>query len=306
MSDLARPAALASGGAGGRLLALIETLRPKQWTKNLIIFTALVFDVKLLQAPSLARATAAFAIFCLLSGSIYLINDRLDVEKDRAHPAKRHRPVATGRLPAGWAGAAVFVLWLVALPASLVLGPRFLAVALGYLAVMLSYQWVLKNHVLLDVFTLAGGFVLRAVAGAVAIGVPISPWLYVVTVLLSLFLGFSKRRHELLLLEEGANHHRPALEHYSPELLDQMIMVVAASTIMAYSLYTFTAPNLPQSHAMMATIPFVIYGLFRYFLLIHRQADGGAPPDQLLLTDKPLLVSVVLWGLTVVAILYTS
>lgn len=292
-------------GRFDRITALWEALRPKQWTKNLIIFAALVFDVKFLEPSFVLRATTAFVLFSLLAGSIYLVNDLVDVQKDRRHPYKRHRSIASGRLPRRRAQAAVAVIWAAVLPASLALGPKFLAVALVYLGTMLAYQWLLKHYVLIDVFTLAAGFVLRAVAGAAAIDVPISPWLYAVTVLLSLFLGFAKRRHELLLLEGEADDFRPALEHYTAELLDQMIVVVAASTIMAYSLYTFTAPNLPPNHAMMVTIPFVLYGIFRYFLLIHRSDAGAGPPDQLLLTDRPLLASILLWVLSVLAILYT-
>ncbi|HBY93625.1 MAG: decaprenyl-phosphate phosphoribosyltransferase [Ardenticatenaceae bacterium] len=287
-----------------QLRGLLATMRPKQWTKNIIIFAGLVFsdDRLLLQPGSFLKSLVAFMMFCLLSSAIYIMNDLADIEKDRAHPTKRDRALPSGRLSIRVAQAALLALLVVTLPGAFALSPAFGVVALAYLANNIAYNLALKNQVLLDVFSIAAGFVFRAVAGAVVIPVAISPWLYMLTLLLALFLGFSKRRHELLLLQDGRGSHRRVLDDYSPQLLEEMRNIVTASTIIAYALYTFTAPNLPKNHAMMLTIPFTLYGLFRYMYITHD--DGGAPPDELLLRDKPLLITVILWGLTVVAILY--
>lgn len=289
----------------GSTRALIEALRPKQWTKNAVVFAPLVFDNKLFNLTNLVNVTGAALLFCATSGVVYLCNDLLDVEADRVHPQKRMRPIASGRLSqrtAAWSAALGAVLVVLA---SLVISPWLTLVLSGYMAMMFSYTLVLKHLVIIDVFVIAAGFLLRTAAGAVVIHVPLSPWLYVCMVLLSLFIGFAKRRHEIELLESTAGTHRRNLALYSKPLLDELIMIVAAATIMAYSLYTFSAPNLPQSHAMMLTIPFVLYGIFRYLYLVHRESGGGAP-EQLLLDDRPLLATVFLWGVTAVAILYYS
>ncbi len=287
----------------GSSRALIEALRPKQWTKNAVVFAPLVFDNKLFNLTSLVNVAAAALLFCLTSGVVYLCNDLLDAEADRIHPKKRMRPIASGRLgqrtAMGFAGLfAVFVLVV-----SLLITPWLTLVLAGYLAMMFSYTLVLKHLVIIDVFVIAAGFLLRTAAGAVVIRVPLSPWLYVCMVLLSLFIGFAKRRHEIELLEGSAATHRRNLELYSKPLLDELIMIVAAAAIMAYSLYTFSAPNLPKSHSMMLTIPFVLYGIFRYLYLVHRE-DGGGAPEQILIEDRPMLLTVFLWGVTAVVILY--
>lgn len=289
---------------------VVLSMRPRQWAKNLIIFLPLAFTVNQYGHPSevltIARmaldSLAAFAFFCLLSGAVYLINDLVDVEKDRQHPFKRHRPLASGRLGRVPALAAMGLLLLVSIPGAFLLNWVFGIVALVYFAIMLSYSFLLKHVVLVDVLTIAVGFVLRAVAGAVAIKVPISPWLYVCTILLALFLGLGKRRHELLLLEEGASRHRQILEEYSAQLLEQMIVLVGAATVMAYSLYTFSAENVPKNNAMMLTIPFVLYGIFRYLYLIHIKNEGGSP-EELLLKDRPMVINVGLWLVTAAVIL---
>lgn len=284
--------------------ALVEALRPKQWTKNAVVFAALVFTQQLFALDDLLRVTLAAACFMLASGATYLYNDLLDYQSDRAHPVKRNRPIASGRLHPAVASIAAIMLAVTSLAGAFVLRPQLAAVIGGYLVLMIAYTKVLKHIMIVDVFVIAAGFVLRAAAGAVAIDVPISPWLYVCTILLSLFIGFAKRRHELVLLQEDAGSHRKNLDNYSVAYLDQLISIVSAATIIAYSLYTFSAPNLPINHAMMVTIPFVIYGMFRYLHLVHAK-DGGGAPEQAVLGDRPLLISVFLWGMTTIAVLYT-
>jgi len=285
------------------LMNLLKTMRPKQWPKNVFIFTALVFVEKLFTPSPLLKTIAAFILFCLTSSAVYLINDVADIEKDRQHPTKRLRPLPSGQLKPSVAIAAGVLIPLVTLPLSFLLDLQFGFVALAYLLMMTVYSFVLKNMVILDVLTVAAGFVLRAVAGAVVISVPISPWLYVCTTLLALFIAISRRRHELVLLAENANEHRASLNEYSLPLLDQMIAVVTSAAIIAYSLYTFSAPNLPPNHAMMLTIPFVLYGLFRYLYLIHVENKGGTP-EEIFLSDLPLIIDLGLWALAVIAILY--
>ena len=285
------------------LMNLLKTMRPKQWPKNVFIFTALVFVEKLFTPSPLLKTIAAFILFCLTSSAVYLINDVADIEKDRQHPTKRLRPLPSGQLKPSVAIAAGVLIPLVTLPLSFLLDFYFGLVALAYLLTMIVYSFILKNIMILDVLTIAAGFVLRAVAGAVVISVPISPWLYVCTTLLALFIAISRRRHELVLLAENANEHRASLNEYSLPLLDQMIAVVTSAAIIAYSLYTFSAPNLPPNHAMMLTIPFVLYGLFRYLYLIHVENKGGTP-EEIFLSDLPLIIDLGLWALAVIAILY--
>ena len=217
--------------------------------------------------------------------------------------AVRHRPIAAGDLPIPLAWALAGALVAGTLAFAYLVRPALAAVILAYIAVQVAYSFFLKHQVILDVFTIAAGFVLRAAAGAVAIGVPVSPWLYVCTILLALFQALAKRRAEIMLLAESAGSHRRILEEYSATLLEEMIAVVTSSTVMAYSLYTFSAENLPRNHSMMLTIPFVLYGIFRYLYLVYRKDEGGSP-EQLLLTDLPLLACIVLWGLASIAILY--
>ncbi len=278
-------------------------MRPRQWTKNLLVFAALTFDLQLDDPGRVLIAIAAFFVLCLASGAVYLVNDLLDAETDRLHPVKRHRPIASGRLPMPVARAAAVAAIVLAPIAGWLLRPGFGVIVVCYIALILAYSFWLKHHVIIDVFAISGGFVLRAAGGAVVLAIPISPWLYVCTVLLSLFLGFAKRRNEMRLLEAAAGQHRRNLDEYSVELLDQLILLTAAASIMSYSLYTFTAEALPENHAMMLTIPFVLYGIFRYLLLVYVREEGGAP-EQLLLSDRPLLGSVALWGCAVVAVLY--
>lgn len=286
---------------------LLTSLRPRQWTKNLLVFAGLIFSHNLHRPALVGRAVLAFLVFCALSGSMYLVNDVLDAERDRSHPQKRLRPVASGRLPARVALAAGLGLALAACGVAFVLSVRFGAVAVAFVALLVAYSAGLKHVVILDALLIASGFVLRALAGVVVIDEVFSHWLLLCTILLALFLTFGKRRHELLLLEEGAAGHRPILSEYSAQLLDQMIAVVTAATLMAYALYTVA----PETQAKLGTaqlpltIPLVLYGLFRYLYLLYRRDLGGNPSDHLL-TDRALLLAVVLWGGAVVALLYVG
>jgi 4-hydroxybenzoate polyprenyltransferase len=284
-------------------LEVLISARPKQWIKNGFVFAALVFASKIGQPALVARTVAAFALFSLLSGAIYLLNDTADVEADRQHPLKRKRPIASGRISVPTAAALAGGGILIGLGASFALDVRFGLVAAAYVGLMAAYTFSLKHLVLIDVFAIAAGFVLRAAAGAEVIHVSISPWLYLCTILLSLFLGFGKRRHELLLLEENARVHRRNLGEYTGPLLDDLINIVAGATIIAYSLYTFYATNVPTNHAMMVTIPFVLYGVFRYLLLVHRTDFGGAP-EEAVWKDPPLLIDLVLWAATAAVVLH--
>ena len=286
-----------------RLLAIVRSLRPKQWSKNLLVFAGLVFTYNLLNPGMLGRVILAFVAFCALSSAGYLWNDLRDAPADRIHPIKRRRPVASGLVSPGLAIVLALALGVAGLALAMSLGTPFLLVASLYMLLTASYSIWLKHLVLIDVFGISAGFVLRAVGGAVVIGVPVSPWLYVCTVLGSLFLALGKRRNELELLESGAASHRKNLSEYSLELVDQLILIVASVTIMAYSLYTFSAENLPRDHSMMLTIPLVVYGLFRYLYLVRVRRLGGAPED-LFLTDPGLLGTGVAWVGLSVFILY--
>lgn len=283
---------------------LLQTLRPKQWTKNAFIFAPLIFDIKLLQFEPMVNTIAGFVLLCLISGTIYLINDLIDVEKDRQHPTKKNRPIPSGRLPINSAITAAVILPTFCLPIAFFINPTFGAVLLSYFLLQTIYSFLLKNIVIIDVLTIAAGFVLRVVSGVVLIDAErFSPWLYVFTVLLALFLGFGKRRQEIVLLKGQALNTRAILNEYNLPFLDSMMSIVTTGTIITYAFYTFSAPNLPDNHLMMVTIPFVMYGIFRYLYLVHVRGDGGAP-DEVLLTDRPLQIDLLLFGLTVFIILY--
>lgn len=286
----------------GLAVGLLVSMRPRQWIKNGFVFAALIFAGKLSSGMSIGRSVAAFVLFCLLSSAIYLTNDVADREADRQHPLKASRPIAAGRVPVSSALVTAGVLAAGSLAASFALNFSFGLIALGYVLLQGAYTWYLKHLVLIDVFAIAGGFVLRAAGGAAAISVIISPWLYLCTILLSLFLGFGKRRSELLLLDSAAVGHRRNLDEYTAPLLDDLINIVAGATIMAYSLYTFFAAAVPHNHAMMITIPFVLYGVFRYLLLVHRSDVAGAP-EEAIYRDPMLLGDLMLWAVTAAAIL---
>jgi 4-hydroxybenzoate polyprenyltransferase len=288
------------------LSALLASLRPQQWVKNLFVFGGLIFAQRLF-TPSVWPALAAFAIFCGLSGAVYLLNDVADRDNDRLHPEKRHRPIAAGRLHPGAAAVAAFVLVLVGLTLGFRLGTRFGVVALAYVVLLVAYSAWLKHVVIVDVLVVAFGFVLRAVAGALAIDVAISGWLLICTILLALFLALGKRRHEVLTLEAAAIGHRPILAEYSAGFLDQMIAVVTASAVTAYALYTMSPETVAKFHTPLlpATLPFVLYGVFRYlYLLYHRRLGGN--PSEIVVRDRALMVNSILWLATVLLIIYGS
>ena len=292
------------------VLSLFKSLRPAQWTKNLIVFTALLFGQRgaapaFLDPTAIGRAIAAFGIFCVLSGIVYLINDVADRQADRLHPRKRYRPIASGAVTPGVAIAAAAALTIAALSASWLLGPWFALVAVSYVTLLALYSGPLKHVVIIDVLTIAIGFVLRAIAGAVAIDVLISHWLLILTILLALFLALSKRRHELVLLADGATSHRPILEEYSPYLLDQMIAVVTASTLVTYVISTVSDETVQKYHTdyLGLTVVFPLYGIFRYLYLVHQKEGGGSPAD-MLVNDRPLLACVALWAMAVTGIIY--
>jgi 4-hydroxybenzoate polyprenyltransferase len=294
-----------ASGSRSVVPGLVRSLRPQQWTKNLLVFAPLLFAVRLFDPPSLLRATAGFVVFCALSSVVYLINDVMDREGDRRHPIKRMRPIAAGIVPVNMAVSLAGLLAAMALAAAFYLNFRFGLVAATYVVLQTLYSLSLKHIVIIDALTLAIGFVLRAIGGAVAIDVVISHWLFVCTILLALFIALAKRRHELVLLAGGAASHRPILDEYSAYLLDQMIGVVTASTLIAYIFYTIS-PETEQKFGtewLGLTIPFPLYGIFRYLYLVHRREGGGSPSD-LLLNDRPLLACVTLWVVAVVLIVY--
>lgn len=282
----------------GPILALLTAMRPKQWTKNLLLFAGLLFTLDSTHsAGDFQRTALGFVLFSLLSSVVYLINDVADRESDRLHPRKRRRPIAAGELSPAAALTAAGVIGVVGLALSFLLSIRFGLVASVYFAVTLLYSFHFKHVVLLDVLLLAAGFVLRAMAGAVLIGVGISAWLILCTLMLALFLGLSKRRAEIIAMQEsGTPGTRRILDEYSPEMLDQMIVIVTSSCLMSYALYTIQSTAAIHHHYLMATIPFVIYGIFRYLYLMHRHSLGESP-DAVLLEDRPMLVNVLLWGL---------
>ncbi len=285
---------------------IIKTMRPRQWTKNLIIFAALIFSRRLFDMGDALRVVGGFILFCVLSGTVYMINDVVDREEDKRHELKRFRPIASGRLHHRTASVFAGVLAAASIAVAFSLGSTFGIVAASYFLLMLVYSFFLKHVVILDVLVIAAGFVLRAVAGGCIIRVVISPWLLICTILLALFLALSKRRHELVLLEGEAANHRKILLEYTPYLLDQMIAVVTSSTVMAYALYTMWPRTIREvSPNLYLTIPFVLYGIFRYLYLVHQKEEGGSP-ERLLLSDKPLMVDIILWIVAVGIVLSVS
>jgi 4-hydroxybenzoate polyprenyltransferase len=289
------------------LKALIKTMRPRQWIKNGFIFFALIFDRQLFMTEPFLRTVMGFSLFCLVSSAVYLFNDIADVEADRNHPEKKNRPIASGKLPVRVAWISALLLVLFAIPFGYWLSPFFALILVAYLVINLLYSRWLKHVPILDVLIVSSGFVLRVAAG-VALIYPVerfSPWLYMITILFSLYIGLGKRRAEMNLLAHGASAHRKVFEGYTIPLLDQYITIVSGMTIIAYSLYTFSAPNLPENHSMMLTIPFVVYGIFRYLQMIQIGHAAGSP-DEVALKDRPLQITVLLWGLAVIAIFYLS
>jgi len=284
---------------------LLLSMRPKQWVKNLLVFAALIFSKNLVHVPSALKSVAAFAVFCVLSGAVYIINDLMDREGDRTHPRKRNRPIASGRVKPGPAVAWAAVSVAGSLVAAWFIDWRFCAIGAGYFVMQLAYSVRLKHVVVLDVIIVAIGFALRAIAGTFAINVGVSSWLFVVTLLLALFVAVAKRRHELVNLEGGGITHRSVLGKYSQSLLDQMMAVATSATVVAYCLYTI-APETVQkfgSRYLIFTLPFVLYGIYRYLYLVYRKEQGGTP-EKVFLTDVPMIVDILLYGGAVVAVLY--
>ena len=298
--DIAPVIAVAGRQAG----VWLRALRPTQWIKNGVVFAGLVFGGKLLDPPAFAQATLAFILFCIISSGFYLINDVVDQQADQRHPLKRLRPVASGEIATRRALAAGVFLVATALVCSLALGLPFFLAVLAYALLMAGYNLWFKRVVILDVFVIAAGFVVRAAAGALAVEVTISPWLLICTMLLALLIAFGKRRHEFLSLPEARDHRRN-LEHYTPALLDQCVAITAMGSLLVYGLYTFDAESVPRDHRLMLTIPLVAYGIFRYLFLLYRRGDGGAP-EAMLVTDRPLLIALGAWAVTVGVLFYAS
>lgn len=286
------------------LLALLKSMRPRQWLKNGLVYAPLFFDGKVSDPYSVARTTAAFILLCLMSGAVYIMNDLKDIDGDREHPKKKDRPIASGKLSQTVAAVAAVLFIVISLA-----GGFFLSTALGwvlatYFLIQVAYTFYLKNVVLVDVMVLSAGFILRVAAGVAVISVErFSPWLYVCTGLLALFLVLGKRRHELNLLGHEAGNHRTVLADYNLELIDWLIGIVTTSAVVAYSLYTFLAEGLPPNNLMMLTIPFVLYAVFRYLYLIHVRHEGGAP-EEIFLRDRAMQVSLILWAIVVFFVLY--
>jgi 4-hydroxybenzoate polyprenyltransferase len=288
----------------GMLKTLIRAMRPRQWIKNLLVFSALLFDQQLFSIEPFLKTVGGFVLLCTAASSVYLINDLADAEQDRQHPQKKDRPIASGALSVRAAQISILVLLLLSLGGSFLLDLNFGLLILGYILLNLLYSTYLKHIPIIDVMVLASNFLLRVSGGVLLITVQrFSPWMYVCVTLLALFVGLGKRRAEMVLLSEHANSHRKVLDGYTIPYVDHLLSIVSSTTIVAYSLYTFSAENLPDNHLMMLTIPFVIYGVFRYLYLVHVKGSGGAPED-LLLTDRALLATVILWGCSVILVLY--
>ncbi|EKF86302.1 decaprenyl-phosphate phosphoribosyltransferase [Methanobacterium formicicum] len=277
---------------------ILVSMRPKQWYKNLVIFIGIIFSINLLNLNLWIEVIAAFTIFCILSGSIYVLNDILDLEKDKNHPKKKNRPLASGRLKVSHALTSAIILIFIALTGAYLLNLQFFMVSVAFFILMLVYSFFLKEIIIVDIMVISIGFVLRAMAGALAIGVYVSPWLIICAFLLALFLALGKRRHELVLLKENASNHRKILGEYSTDMLDQMINITTSALIMSYSLYTFFSGNI----YIMITIPFAFYGLFRYIFLVHARNMGGEP--EMIFKDRGMVISIVLWVIVVVCVLY--
>ena len=286
------------------LKAIIKTMRPKQWAKNVFLFVALVFDRKLTNLPAVLNIVGGFILFSLFASVVYIINDIADVESDRNHPKKRNRPIAAGKLPIPVAWVAAVIILLIIIPISYLLSPKFLTIAIIYLVLNLSYSKWLKHVVLLDIIVLASFYVIRVAAGVALIETQrFSPWLYIFTTFLALLIGTGKRRAELAQMAQDANHSRRVLDGYTLDFLDQLATLASGMTIITYSLYTFSAPNMPENHIMMLTIPFILYSIFRYQYLIQVKSGGGAP-EELILSDRPLQIAIALYGFSVLFIFY--
>jgi 4-hydroxybenzoate polyprenyltransferase len=286
------------------IVEIFKSLRPQQWIKNFFIFAPVIFSRNFLNRPLVLKTAAAFAAFCLIASAHYIFNDIRDMEEDRLHPVKSKRPLASGRLKIGPAVLSCVVIAVLGLAVAVTVNRGVFIISLAYLVLQILYSLRLKHVVILDVFVVAAGFVIRVVAGGLAIEVTISSWLLICTMLLALFLAMGKRRHEIVLLEGNAKNHRPILKEYNTALLDQMISVVTASTLIAYCLYTISEETVAKfgTRKLIYTVPFVLYGIFRYLYLIHLKAEGGSP-ESLIIRDKPLLLDLFLWITVAILIL---
>jgi len=285
-------------GTGSTATGLIRLLRPKQWTKNLLLFAALLFSFEEIRAETILTTLLGFILFSLVAGCVYILNDFVDRDRDRQHPVKKYRPMASGQVNPSHALLFGIILLILSLGTAFMMNPLFGVLCIVYFLLNVSYSFVLKHLVILDMMTIAAGFVLRAIAGGVLIHVPFTPWFLICTMLLSLFLAIGKRRNELTLLEGNTGSHRKVLDNYSITLLDQFNTIVTTATIISYSLFTFTSD---RTIHLMWTIPLVIYGMFRYLYLIHMKNQGGSP-DRVLFEDKPILITVILYVISVVTI----
>ena len=288
------------------LKALLKTMRPKQWAKNVFLLAAIVFDRKLTNTDAMLHTIIGVVVFSLVASVVYIINDIADVEADRQHPTKRNRPIAAGKLPIAVARVSAIILALIAFPVAIWLSPNFALITLLYLVLNLIYSKWLKHEVLFDIILLASLYVIRVAAGVALINVVrFSPWIYIFTTFLALLMGTGKRRAELSEIADGPNAQRRVLDGYTLGFLDQLITLASGMTIITYSMYTFSAPNVPENHAMMLTIPFIIYSIFRYQYLLQVKGIGSAP-EELVLSDRPLQLAIALWGLTVLVVFYIS
>lgn len=287
------------------IVEIVKSLRIPQWIKNFFVFAPLIFSENVFNITMLLKTFFAFVLFCVLSGAAYILNDLQDLEEDRLHPVKSKRPLASGRLGKNRAFLAFLFLSLLSFVGGFFLDFRFFIALLVYFVLQLAYSWWLKHVVILDVLSVSIGYLIRVVAGGLVIKVQISPWLLICTLLLALFLALSKRRHELVFLEKKAENHRPILKEYTPHLLDQMVSVVTASVVISYCLYTISDETVEKfgTQNLIATIPFVLYGIFRYLYLVHKKKEGGSP-EALIIRDKPLLFAVFLWIVTAMLIIY--
>jgi 4-hydroxybenzoate polyprenyltransferase len=304
IGDAAGSVSKPQSGAWGQARLLVRSMRPKQWTKNVFVWAALLFDQKLLEFGPFVRTLVTFVLFCLITGAVYIINDLVDIERDRQHPSKRNRPIASGALNPRVALVSAIAIIVLSFPVAWWLGLAATLIIYGYLCLMIAYSFWFKNLVIVDVLTIAAGFVLRVTAGVVVVRAErFSPWIYVCMLLLALFVALGKRRQEIVLMQEGSRDTRAILQEYNVGFLDEMLALVSSTTVMAYMLYTFSAPNVPPNHTLMLTIPFVLYGLFRYLYLIHVRGETD-PPDVIVLKDRALLLDVILFSVVAFLVFY--
>ena len=285
-------------------VGLITTMRPRQWLKNGVVFAALFFDHKVLELESLLRTIIAFILLCMVSSAVYIMNDLADIDNDRQHPTKKTRPLAAGDLNPTFAALVAIALAVGGLVAGFILSTNLGWILLAYLVIQIAYTFYFKHVVLMDVILVASGFILRVAAGVAVINVErFSPWLYVCTGLLALLIALGRRRHEMSLLGLDARNHRAILDEYNIDLVDRLIGIVSAAALVAYSLYTFMAEGLPENNLMMLTIPFVLYGIFRYLYMLHVRHEGGAPED-IFIRDRPMQLALFFWAVVVFLVLY--